>query len=465
MKDAGKFLIISDLHLGNGGTYDIFAGGDALPALLQRFAAPGNTILLNGDSVDFLMNEDPLELNEARALLQAEQAFSAPATAAVLKALGGVLAAGGNVQVRLGNHDIELALLGVQERMRQALGQPPAVAARMQFARGEQPAILTVSGARILITHGEQSDGWNKVDYLHLPGPGAPPDTNGSNFAYAVGSRLVKTIMNPLKRQYGLRLIDLIKPDFQGGVLTALAINPSAVKEVFKGSTLQLLWQLRKQSQTPSTFMEDGDLGLSERLHAAGLDDGERQTMAEFFAAAEGPQTFDFDTAAFASAQLKLVRAGLRLYAGAQRQFVGDAGQRFFALNPDPDEWNEATRLAKKYQTGAVIFGHTHAARWQAADSLIYANTGTWIHMLSLPAPDASNEEWANFLELARKNPRLDPKVGAMVPLFTRFTAALIEPDADKGGAQMSLVEWTADGTLRTHSQGHVPATPGAPSA
>ena len=146
MSGLAKTLIVSDLHLGSGGTYDIFAGSDALPLLIQRFAADGNTIILNGDSVDFLMNEDPLELEEARAVAQAEQTFSAAATQAVLKALGQVLAAGGHVVVRLGNHDIELALSGVQERMRAHLGQSPQVAARLQFERGDQPAILDVGG-------------------------------------------------------------------------------------------------------------------------------------------------------------------------------------------------------------------------------------------------------------------------------------------------------------------------------
>jgi hypothetical protein len=72
MSVVGKILIVSDLHLGGGGTYDIFAGGQELPSLLQNFAAPGHTVILNGDSVDFLMNEDPLELDEERAVRQAE---------------------------------------------------------------------------------------------------------------------------------------------------------------------------------------------------------------------------------------------------------------------------------------------------------------------------------------------------------------------------------------------------------
>ena len=32
MLSHGKTLVLSDLHLGNGGVYDIFAGGHELPA-------------------------------------------------------------------------------------------------------------------------------------------------------------------------------------------------------------------------------------------------------------------------------------------------------------------------------------------------------------------------------------------------------------------------------------------------
>ncbi len=460
MSGLAKTLIVSDLHLGSGGTYDIFAGGDALPLLIQRFAADGNTIILNGDSVDFLMNEDPLELEEARAVAQAEQTFSAAATQAVLKALGQVLAAGGHVVVRLGNHDIELALNGVQERMRAHLGQSAQVAARLQFERGDKPAILDVGGARILVSHGEQSDEWNKVDYPHLPGPGAPSGASHDSFRYAPGSRLVKTIMNPLKRVYGLRLIDLIKPDFQGGVLTALAVSPNAVKEVFKGSTISLLWQLQESKAGPSTFAPDDEdeLGLNRAIAQAGLSKEESETLASMFGEDHGGAvSFDLDTSVLASAQLKLARSGLKAYACAQRKLAGEAGKRFYSLEPEANEWNEAKRLQQKFSVDAVVFGHTHAARWQQADGLCYLNTGTWIRLLSLPAPDASDDEWTDFLTLARRNPQLDPNKGPMVPVVTRFTAALIEP-SPQGGAHVALVEFLPSGDLQIHGHGHVPA-------
>jgi UDP-2,3-diacylglucosamine pyrophosphatase LpxH len=103
-------IVLSDLHLGNGGIYDVFAGGNVLPALLERAAATPTRVVLNGDTVDFLLNDDPLEMNVSRAVSQAKASVSTPSTAVVLRGLGTVLAAGGEVVVRLGNHDAELAL-------------------------------------------------------------------------------------------------------------------------------------------------------------------------------------------------------------------------------------------------------------------------------------------------------------------------------------------------------------------
>src|SRR5687768_8502165 len=183
-----RTVVLSDLHLGNGQGYDIFAGAEALPAFLNTFTCEPTRVVLNGDSVDFLMNEDPLELQVERAVEQARAMVAAVPTAAVLEALGRVLAAGGEVVLRLGNHDVELALAEVQEVLREALGQPPEVAQRLCFQRGDAPWVLEVGGARVLLAHGEQHDQWNQVDYAHLPGPGAPEGADPAQYRYSAGS-------------------------------------------------------------------------------------------------------------------------------------------------------------------------------------------------------------------------------------------------------------------------------------
>jgi UDP-2,3-diacylglucosamine pyrophosphatase LpxH len=457
-----KTVVLSDLHLGTGQGYDIFAGGEALPAFLDTLTREPTRVVLNGDTVDFLMNEDPLELQVARAVEQAQALVAAPSTAAVFKALGRVLAAGGEGVLRLGNHDVELALAEVQAVLRQALGQPPEVAQRLLFQRGDAPWVLEVGGARVLLAHGEQDDPWNKVDHAHLPGPGAPKGADPARYCYSAGSLLVKKLLNPLKRQYGLRFADLLMPDFQGALLAALAINPGAVRLAFQASSLHMGWQLLRRSLTPVTFsLEEAepDLGLAERVEAAGLTAQELQAFERV--AGEGPLHFSDDDPAMLGARQKLGRSALLSYAWLHRMAAGDAGEHYYRLAPTRGEWAEARRLAQKFQANAVLMGHTHAARWRREEDLLYVNSGTWIWLIRLPSPEAPRTAWADFLQELQRNPRLDPEHQRLARLEQRFTAVVCRPHAE-GGAEVSLVAWQRSGLEVMGSTRVAPAAPRA---
>lgn len=460
-----KTLIISDLHLGNGGPYDVFEGQEALPALLDHLSTEELRVLINGDSVDFLMNEDPLELNEQRAVAQAQAIADTPSSAAVLLALGRVLARGGEVVVRLGNHDIELAFASVRTVFRQALAQPTDVAERLAFVTGDAPEIMTVGGVRILVTHGEQDDRWNKVDYAKLR-KGDP------NYRYAPGSVLVKKILNPGTKQHGMRFLSLLKPDFQGAALSALAVDPSVAKQLFKGATVGMLAQLFARKGMAVTFTDEepaifeggsepntDELGFSEmdsegRLASAHLNDEEREAMESLL----NPQAIvDFagdDDGVVARARAKIGKAALSLYGQMQRTLTGTAGDSYFVLEPLPDEWTEAQRLSKKFNAQAVVLGHTHAARWKTEENLVYANTGTWIGLMQLPSSTADDQEWAHYLDELQRNKDLSESKQERAKVMTKFTAVVIDEHAH-GGANMMLVEWNGK-TLETLGQTHL---------
>jgi UDP-2,3-diacylglucosamine pyrophosphatase LpxH len=438
-----RTVILSDLHLGNGQGYDIFAGDTALPAYLDSLADRPTRVVLNGDTVDFLMNEDPLQLQTERAVGQARALVASPTTAAVFASLGRLLARGGDVLIRLGNHDIELALDEVQAVFREALRQPPEVAARLVFRRGDTPELLDVGGARLLLAHGDHGDNWNKVEYAHLPGPGATDSARAEDYQYSAGSVLVKTLLNPLKRQYGMRFADLLVPDFQGAVMAALAVNPTAVKLMFQRTSLDILWQLFRKSRMPVSFDPEepapADLGLAPRLAEAGLTAEEREELERVLGSSA--MSFDGDEGVLTQARIKLARACLGAYARTQRLAVGQSGERYFSLEPTEAETTEAWRLAEKFKAGAVIIGHTHATRWKEDAGRVYANSGSWVWVMRLPSPEASDEVWADFLQELQRNPGLVPEKAKLAKLETRFTAVVAEPHAS-GGAQVSLVEW-----------------------
>jgi UDP-2,3-diacylglucosamine pyrophosphatase LpxH len=384
-----RTLIISDLHLGNGGPYDSFAGERELPALIDAYAGSRSRIIVNGDGVDFLMNEEPLALDVARAVAQARSIVAHRASRAVLESMGRALGAGSEVVFRLGNHDIELALPEVQEVLRGALAAPPQIARRLSFQ---------------------------------------------------------------LTRDYGLKFANLLKPDFQGAALAALGVAPAAMKVLLQGATAGILWHLFRKMSGPAAFAE-GDVveewGLADRIAEAGLSEEERAALEEFGGDSAPSFAEEEEGGPFSRARLKVARAGLRLYAGMQRSLAGKEGDSFFALDPTPDEWKEARRLSEKYRAGAVILGHTHAARWGEQGGLVFANTGTWIWLMQLPRSDASDEAWMDFLSELRSNGRLDPSRQRAARTIARFTAVELD-EHPSGGARVSLVEWVPDEGVRT---------------
>ncbi len=443
-----RTLVLSDLHLGNGGDYDIFAGGEDLPALLERFIDPPTHIILNGDSMDFLLNEEPLRLDVHRAVQQAQSIASAAPTTSTLKVLGRICAAGGEVLVRMGNHDVELALAEVREVFWSHLNQPDSVCERMTFERGNEPHILRVGGAAILITHGEQRDPFNQVDYDHLPGPGAPGSARAEDFKYPPGSLLVKEILNPLKRTRHLRFADLLKPDFQGAVLTALAVDPFAARVALKGESLEIIRGALENLGRVAFAPGEDEVGLASRFQEAGLTPGEIEVLQKQLT--EPPEAFSFGLMPdlLYGLGLKLTRAGLRLYAHAQRRLVDEAGKRFFDYEPDDVEMDEVRRLSDKYGAKAVITGHSHAARWKREEQFLFANTGTWIWLMRLPDEAASDDEWIEFLQDLKADPRLEG-VKNKARLEKRFTPVTVEPRVG-GGATVTLHSWESKGELRT---------------
>jgi len=441
-----RTLILSDLHLGNGGDYDIFSGSDALPALLDRFVDAPTRIILNGDTMDFLLNDGPLRLNVTRAVQQAESIATAKPTVPTLEALGRVCKAGGEVLVRMGNHDVELALAEVREVFRKSLNQLDSVAQNMTFERGSEPHIMNLGGARILITHGEQDDPFNQVDYDHLPGPGAPGSIQAKEFQYPPGSFLVKGILNPLKKECNMRFADLLKPDFQGAVLTALGVDPASVKVALKPESLEIIYRALQNLGEVSFVPSADELGMTFRLQGAALTPKEIEALKQQLTEAPEKISFGILPEVFYNLRLKLSKAGLKLYARAQRHLADDTSERYFSYEPGKEELNEARRLGQKFGAKAVIMGHTHAARWKREENLLYANTGTWIWLMRLPAENASDEDWTQFLQDLKEDPKLESAKNQR-RLEKRFTPVIVEPRAE-GGATVSLHIWEPSGEL-----------------
>jgi UDP-2,3-diacylglucosamine pyrophosphatase LpxH len=422
-------LVLSDLHLGNGGAYDIFAGETELPKLLAKLKQEKPHVILNGDTFDFLMNDEPLELAAPRADGQTRELVAHPGTRAVLRGLGEIARDGGKVTFRSGNHDLEIGLPSVQAIIVEAMGTPGNV----EFSVGQEPLVLATAAGTVLVAHGERDDDWNR--FVHAD---VRPDN--ASFRYPPGSKLVKGILNRVKKEHGLRFADLLKPDFSGGVLAALAVRPSAVSALGKSTTANLVYQLVKRKLGDAYGLAEqaaqGELGTATAIEAAGLTDEEQLALEAFtddVSAADG--LFGGDM--LRRALQKVGTAAFKAYAAAHRFVAGKGAASYFALGPDAAEWKAARKLGQPSGARYVIAGHTHAARWGRDTTFDYLNTGTWIQLMRLPAPTAPTADWAAFLELLQHDPGLTAEARHL--LECHLTCASV----DDAGPRLET--WTGD--------------------
>src|SRR6185436_8277639 len=145
-------LIVSDLHIGADPVAPIYAGEDALPRLIEEQSGPLR-LVLNGDTFDFLLDDGPLQLDRERAVSRLRDCATSRDGAPLLQSLVNVLADGGEVFVRPGNHDLELALPAVQDQLRTLVTEGRGPTARLYFAKDDEPSLFEVGPHRVLVTH------------------------------------------------------------------------------------------------------------------------------------------------------------------------------------------------------------------------------------------------------------------------------------------------------------------------
>lgn len=454
--------VVSDLHIALDDPQSLYAGGDALPRWLARLVGKGtpSRVILNGDTFDFLNEEGELRLDADRARAAVQRAAQDPLVRDFLRLLGALLAQRGEVMLRLGNHDLELALPAVQSALRQALQQPPEVAARLQIVTGDAPTYLRIGGVRVLVTHGEHDDPFNRIDYPQLLPLAIDPKRSTSGFVYPAGSLLMRQIVAPIRRKYGLRFLDFLKPDFQGAALVALAVAPEACRQLFQKAAWDIGWQLLGRSTADVSFSasseKEVDLGLYGRLVDASLPDDDLHELGQWALATDAGQAFAGEPFS-PGLRSRLLQAGLGVYARAHRWLAAGSGSAFFDVNPSDEEVDWAAQLLKRHGCDVLLTGHTHAARFVSRPDFAYVNSGTWMWLMRLPGERASPAEWAAWLTELRQNPSLDPTKQDRVRPERRLSLIHVEPQPE-GGIRVSLGECQADGCpVATHSTTRLP--------
>ncbi len=408
--------VISDLHLGGAPAGPAALGFQLCPpnarARLARairaiaIAPAGERIelVINGDFVDFLAEESPVQADgdptprfapfaasAAEAIRKLESVMRRAAE--VFEALRAVVAAGHKLTILLGNHDVELALPEVRRALLEAL--TGGTAARVELVLDGE----AYARRGVVIEHGNRYDGWNAIDHGGLRAfRSAVSRGEVASFAPPPGSILVTDIMNPLKSRY--RFIDLLKPENEALIPILVAIEPDVRGELLRVAELGF----RSRRAAPREGLPPSDRNFvagasavdpAETLEERALRDAEERTYALLRAFAEespGPSIVSAGEEPGWSSSLRslwhLLRAGavdqrrlarLRRALVAYRTAIGAT----FALDAEEPRYLEAARRLSATHP-IVVFGHTHLPKLIRLDRGAYLNTGTWCPTIRL---------------------------------------------------------------------------------
>lgn len=464
--------VISDIHMGGKPGFQILRETARLAGFVDRLRTerPGQrlALVLNGDVVDTLAEdiEGYVAINDALPTLQ--RIVEGPSFGPIWQALAAfVRTEGRQLVVVIGNHDIEVALPPVQRYLLQVLaGDDLAARSRVEFSTTGGGWTCLVGGARVYCTHGNEVDAWNFNRYEDLARAGrrlnAGQRLEPSDWAPNAGTRMVKDVMNSVKKQYAW--IDLLKPETQAAVGTLLVMAPEKMNQL--GDLLGIVGVKTK-----------GDYEVPQRLSAGGAPAAvpasqtleqllgpnlrqapARDTAQDMLAAAEDQYASASPSGAPAA---QLGTAGLvwdRLTgwirgidrAEALRRALLDwlKGDKTWDTS-DRDQTCVDILKAVGADVDIVITGHTHLTR--AIDlgaGRMYFNSGTWIRLMRFTeAMLRSEQTFAAIWKVLEKGSMsdLDKAQFGNENLVVDMTTA-IEVAVEGGQVVGRLVQVTGDG-------------------
>lgn len=393
-------FIISDLHLGGAPGFEMCPeeGRARLVHFIDWVATQKQDrtavcLILNGDIVDFLAEEDEtgfaaFVVDEKRAGRKLAHIMATCEN--VFAALRRFVASGNRLTLLMGNHDLELSLPAVRRHFLGLLGE-----GRVAYVYDNEA--FTVGP--VLIEHGNRYDSWNMVNHNELRevrsqlSRGEQP----SIFTAQPGSELVARVMNPVKKKFGF--VDLLKPE-TGAVVPILAVlDPGLWKEAavaMRESAVawnrgRLKWNgiPRRGAYVGAVQAEAGPVTpqvppLSEAIRVP-LDEADKAAAA----------------ALPAGGRAGYVRGiAVDLLLKTFRAWRHSADVTFNVEQEDETYLAPAQECAKRFRV--VVFGHTHLAkRIHLENGALYLNTGTWADVMRIPEAVYNGNEAAGMQALS----------------------------------------------------------------
>jgi len=387
-------MVISDLHVGDKGPLEDFVYEEAFMDFLDYLAGTGGPpqknqqieLVVNGDFIEFLQ-VPPLG---GRDLSSGVSKIKTVLTRhkKVFQKLGAFLAAGNQIRIIPGNHDLELNFPRVQGLIADAVaGTDRSLKERLLF----HPTFFYLL-PEVYIEHGHQYDSRNRVDLDHLIQDAV---TQSLNLPW--GSRFVIEIFNEIEARYGF--IDNVKPLLAGALIVLILDKDLFLERVprFLGLEVENLLGMLKRILWPEVRSLDARPERLKQFHG----DPESRKFIEDLAYLSGEELLQLGASQekrllgeklWDRAKLKILRQTLSL--------IQSTDQLWEQSNSDPNI-GKAKEIMATRRVKWVVFGHTHGAKKVNVGDGTYLNTGTWTDLLQLPSSgeEQTLKAWLRQLE------------------------------------------------------------------
>lgn len=426
--ETEDIIVISDLHIAASSGKGLFQSDEELAGFLKWIYSETRhcSLILNGDVVDFLVARAP------KGLIDANE--SASQAASIIKSHGEVFAALSRLadspehQIFIlgGNHDPELIFPEVQHEIARKL-KPSFTHPAIRWLVNGEALSLFVGPAKVLIEHGDQYDNWNYIDHealrklvslnsRGLDGHGVYKPPPGSYMVINRFNRIRDDFpwveqLQPLNLKVLSLILELVMPKLERGEQLALWGAAMEFKRMARRAAMNAALRRLKP----------------EAEYWAG-EDKEKRLFSDWQAEIEHDNVWGKREPDFARIIKRLRKVS--------------ASDSFFDIGKPDDGFRAISRLIE-LGNHLVIHGHTHAAKAYRVGQGLYLNSGTWAQLMRLPASEASEEEWLEFLR------RLDSGKGDSFPRPT-----FIRVRAYAGATHAELCGW-ADGAPAIMSAWH----------
>lgn len=406
LPEFDELHVISDLHLGGKEGFQIFnAGAEAWWLIDQLTAEPPKkriALLVNGDLVDFLAEENARCFDPENAVTKLERIVGDPAFAPVWQALQRFAQKKGRrLIINLGNHDVELALPWVRSRLLDILaGDDEAARGRIVLTFDGAGFLCRVGNATILCVHGNEVDDWNVTDHetIRRIGRDVMHRRPVESWIPNAGTQLVIDVMNGLKKKYPF--IDLLKPEAQGVVPTLLALAPDQRDKLLAvaGTARRLVWDKIKRSTGLLGAAEGSQAGEPpSRLVSVRALAGDSRDQAEILLMeaeermSRGVRPMSLIDGDEQGSYLGGFTALKKLFQGQSRsEILREALEKLREDRSFEPQTEDDTYKSLDEQVGEevhfVVAGHTHLERALQRKKArgFYFNTGTWVRLIRL---------------------------------------------------------------------------------